>query len=83
MGIGIVLAVIVTILRNRLMRSELLQPDFEIMVKAGFVIIDEDGSRDMHGIDQNQSFLNATLPETCLNLRSDIDESPPCRHLKP
>ena len=83
MRIGIVFAVIVTVLFNRLMRSKFLEPDLEIMVKAGFIVIDEDGSSDMHGIDQNQSFLNTTLPETCFNLRSDIDESPPCRHLKP
>jgi hypothetical protein len=73
----------VTVLFNGLMGSKLLKPDLEIMVKAGFIIINEDGSSDMHGIDQHQSFLNTTFSETRFNLRSDVDESPPCGHLKP
>src|SRR4030042_4881346 len=83
MGIGIILAHIVTILFTGLMRSKLLKPNLEIVVKARFIIIDEDGSSDMHGIDQHQPFFNTALSETCLNLRSNIDESPPCGHLKP
>jgi hypothetical protein len=83
MGIGIILSDVVTILFYRFMRSKFLEPDLEITVKARFIIIDENGSSDMHGIDQNQSFTNATLPEAGFNLGSDIDESPPRGHLKP
>ncbi len=42
MRIGIILADIVTILFNRLMGSKLLKPNLKVMMKSGFVIIDED-----------------------------------------
>ncbi len=41
MGIGVVLAGIVTVLRNGLMGSDLLKKDFKIVMQPGFIIIDE------------------------------------------
>ena len=62
MGISIVLADIVAILLYRLMRSKLLKPDLEIMVKTGFIIVNEDGSSDMHGIFYSESLTRRFLP---------------------
>jgi hypothetical protein len=36
------------------MRSKLLKPDLEIMVKTGFIIVNEDGSSNVHGIFYSQ-----------------------------
>jgi hypothetical protein len=62
--IGIVLAgVVVAILLKGLMRRQLLEPYAVIVVQAGFVVIDKHRGRNMHGIDQRQSFPNTTLTE--------------------
>jgi len=61
MAIGIVLSNIVAILFDRFMGSKFFEPDLEVMVKNGFIMIDEDRGRDMHGIDKHQSLLDPTL----------------------
>jgi hypothetical protein len=73
MGIRVVLPDIMTVLLNWFMGSEFLQPDLEIMVKPCFVIVDEYRGSDMHRINQQQPLFYATLLETGLNLRGDID----------
>ena len=74
MGIGIILPDIMAILFNRLVGSKLLKPDLEIMMQTLFIIIDENRGSDMHGIDEHQTFLDATLFEACFNLGSNIDQ---------
>jgi hypothetical protein len=83
MGIGIILTYIMTILGNRLMRSKVFQPLIEIMMKPRFIVINKDRSSDMHSVDKDQSFSDTALFEAFFYFWSDIDEGPPCRHLKP
>jgi hypothetical protein len=83
MSIGIILAVIVTILRNRLMGSEVLEPDVKIVMKSGFIIVDKNGGCYVHGIDESEALFDGAFSEALLHVRSDVDKGPPRRHLKP
>src|SRR5512139_1124619 len=83
MGIGIIFADIVAVLFNWLMGSKLLEPDLKVVVKAGFIIVDENRSGNMHGIDQHQSLFDPALFETGFNFWGDIDKCSSSRHLKP
>src|SRR3972149_5545761 len=52
--ITIILArIVMTVLRNWLMRSQLFQPLFIILMKAGLIIINKDRCSDVHGIDKD------------------------------
>ena len=72
--VGVVLRAIVTVLAVRFFRGELFQPFFEIGVESTFVVIDEDAGRDVHGIDQTQSFFDAAGAEATVNLRRDVEQ---------
>lgn len=50
MGVGIVLVAIMVVLIDRVMWGEFFQPNLVIMVQAGFIIVYEHGSGDMHGV---------------------------------
>jgi hypothetical protein len=43
-------------------------------VESTFVIIDEHTGRDVHGVDQTQSFFDAAGAEATVNLRRDIEQ---------
>ena len=53
--VGVVLSgSVVVVMADRLMRSELLQPNLVVMVQAAFVVVDEHRRRAVHGVDQAQ-----------------------------
>src|ERR1051325_3785123 len=66
-----------------LMRSKLLQPGFIVMVKSALVIVYEDRSRDVHGINQTKTLADPALTDEFLDPRGDVDEPPPRLHFKP
>ena len=74
-GVGVVLRTIVTVLVVRFFRRELLKPLFEIGMETTFVVIDEDAGRDVHGVDQTQSFFDAAGAEAFFNLWRDVDQA--------
>ena len=37
-------------------------------MEAAFVVVDEDGRRDMHGVHQHQALLDAAFAQAVLNL---------------
>ena len=49
-------------------RGQLLQPLLVVLVQPGLVVVDEDRRRDVHGVDQDQSLLNAALADDLLDL---------------
>ena len=53
------------------------------MVQPAFIVIDEYGSGDMHGVDERQTFSDPTVLQALLNLRRDVDKSAPGGHLEP
>jgi hypothetical protein len=71
------------VLGHRFVRGKLLQPDLVIMVKSSFVVIDENGSRDVHGVHQDQAFSDAAFFQGFLDVRSDIDQPPSRGDLEP
>ena len=70
--IGIVFPCVVPVLADRLVRGELFQPLFVVMVQAGFIIVDEDRGRDVHRIYQAQLLADSALFDACLHLRRDV-----------
>ena len=49
-----------------------------IFMQAGFVVVDEDGSGDMHRITQDKPFLDSTLLNNCFDRRSNVLKRHPC-----
>jgi len=83
-GIAVIFAcTVVAIAAERLVRSKPFQPFLVILVKARFIIVDENRGRNVHGIYQDKPLTNATFTEAFFYLRGDVDESPPCGHVKP
>ncbi len=84
MRIGIILArQIVPVLRKRLVGRKRLQPFFVIVMKAGFVVIDEDRGGDVHSIYKRQALGDAAFLQAGVDLIRDFDEAAPGRHLEP
>lgn len=65
------------------MWSELFQPHLVIVMKPAFIVIDEDRSRDMHGVDQTKTVAHPAFADEFLNLRSNVDESTSAWYLEP
>lgn len=82
-GVGIVFRTVVFVLGVGLFRCELFQPDFEILMQAGLIVVDENGGGDVHGIDQAQALFDAALAQGGFHLRGDVDELPAFRHFEP
>ena len=77
MRVGIVFAgVVVLVLRQRLVRRQLLQPLLVILVQAPLVVVDEHRRGDVHRVHQHQAFLDAALGQAVLDLRRDVHETP-------
>src|ERR1035441_6571515 len=74
---------VVPVLRGRLVGREPFEPFLVIRVQARLIVVDEHGSRDVHGIDQHQTFLDTAFPEAVFHLPCDIEERAPAGNLKP
>lgn len=72
--VGVVLGGVVPVLAVGLLRGQLLQPGLEVLVEAGFVVIDEDARGDVHRIAQQEPFLDAAFVEALLDLGRDVEE---------
>jgi hypothetical protein len=57
--VGVVLAVVVPVLRDRLMRGEPLEPVVEVADQATLVVVDVDRGRDVHRVDEAQGRLRS------------------------
>ncbi len=65
------------------MRSQFLQPHLVIVMKPWFIVIDEHGGSDVHGVDQTKAFGHAALVNEFLDLGRDVDEPASTRHFEP
>jgi len=62
MSVGVVFAVIVLVLLHGLVRSQFFKPCFEIGMKAGFIIVDENRIRNVHCVSStNPSLMRLSL----------------------
>jgi hypothetical protein len=68
--------------RDRLVGREPFEPFFVIRVQARFIVVDKHGSRDVHGVDQHQTFLDTAFPEAVFHLPRDVDERSSAGNLK-
>ena len=75
-GVGVVFAgAVVLVLGSRGMRGEMFEPLFVVFVQAGFVVVDEDGCGDVHGVGEKQTFLDAGFADGFFTVGSDVDEA--------
>ncbi len=65
------------------MGSQRFKPLLIILVEPRFVIIDEDGCGNVHGVDEAQPFKNAAFPHALFHLGRDVDECSARRCVKP
>jgi hypothetical protein len=65
------------------MGRELFQPDIVVVVQAGLVIVDEDRCGDVHRVDENEAFRNATFVDAFLDIGCYVDKCSPGRHVEP
>lgn len=77
MGVGVIFARVVLVLGVGFFRGEFFQPNGKIMMKAGFIIIDEDGRGDVHGIAQDKAFFDAAFLHGICYFGCDVDEGDP------
>ncbi len=83
-GIGIILAgSIMIVLRRRIVRGQFIEPDLVIMQKALLGIVDKNGGRDMHRVDQTDSFPDAAFSNQVLYGPGDIDKASAPRDFEP
>src|SRR5262249_38517814 len=64
-------------------RREFLEPDFVILEEARFIIVDEHGGGDVHGVDEAQPFLDATFAHQFLDGVRDVHKFAAAGNLKP
>jgi hypothetical protein len=84
MGVGVVFASsVVFIGTRRRVRRQLFQPQLIVAMKIGFVVVDEDRSGNVHGVDQAKAFGHAALANEFIDLRRDVDEPTAIRHFEP
>ncbi len=83
-GVTIVLAgLIVAVATEGSVGRKIFKPAPEILMESPLVIIDEDGGRDVHGIDEAESLLDAAVPKASFNFIGDVDKSDAFGGLKP
>ena len=83
MGIGVVLAHVVPILRHGLMRRRFLQPFEEIRMESRFVVIDKNGRGNVHGVHQAETLGDPRIRERRFDLIRYIYELVALRGLEP
>ena len=65
------------------MRSQFLQPKFVIVKEPRLIIVDEHRSGDVHCVDQTKTLRYAAPMNEFLDLRRDVAEPAPIRHVEP
>ena len=84
MGVGVIFAgAIVAVSAGRRVRREFFEPDLVIVMESTLVVVNEDGRRNVHGVDQAQAFAHAALAHELRNLRRDVEEAAPAGDFKP
>jgi hypothetical protein len=83
MSVGIVLSAIVSVLRVRVLGGQFFQPLFKVAVEPLFVVVNEHAGRNVHGIDETQTFPDSAFFETPDDFRRDVEKRTATGHLKP
>jgi hypothetical protein len=69
-------AVVVVVVRRRVERRQLLQPDAEVVVQAALGV-DEDAAGDVHAVHQAHGTTNCPRPHSSQTARSEPSGNPP------
>jgi hypothetical protein len=83
MSIGVVFSVVVVVLRIGFFRGQFFQPNFKVVVQAGFVIVDKDAGGDVHSIAEEETIFDAAFSQALFNLWCNVNKFPPCFCIKP
>ena len=81
--VGVVLAVVVPVLRHRLVRGEPLQPVVDVLEQAALVVVHVDRGGDVHRVHEAEAVRDPALAHELLHLRRDVEVRPPLRDLEP
>ena len=65
------------------MRSQFFQPHLVVVMESWFIVINEHGGSDVHGVDQTKAFGHTALVNEFLDLGCDVDEPASIRHFEP
>jgi hypothetical protein len=82
MGIGIIFTGFVVLVRGAL-RGESFEEGIVVLEQPSLVVVDVHAGRDVHGVDQHESFPDAALLHGRFHVRRDIQIRPPCLGLEP
>ena len=74
---------VVQVLRGRLVGRKLFEPFLVIGVQARFIVVNENGSGDVHGVNETETFTDFALPNELLDRGRDIDEAAAGGDFKP
>lgn len=72
MGIGIVFVAVVPVLAVRLFGGKALQPLFKVGMQSTFIVVYKYTGRNVHGVAEEQSLLDAGFDEACFHLGRNI-----------
>jgi hypothetical protein len=79
MGIAVIFAgSVVPVCGMGVIGNKSFEPCFIVMVEAGFIVIDDDTCRNMHGVDKAQTFLDAGFSESCFDFVCNIKDGSSC-----
>jgi len=73
-GVGVDFAGVVVIERDGFVGSEFFKPDVEVVVKAGFIVVDKNTGGDVHGVDEAEAFLYARFTKQGFYFPCDVDK---------
>ena len=65
------------------MRGKLFKPDFIVMMKSRFVIINKYRRSYVHCVDKDQAFPDSTFSQAIFDLGSYVNEFPPGPDIEP
>src|SRR5947209_142211 len=84
MRVGVIFAgPVVFIFRDWFVGRQSFQPLRVIIVQPALVVVDEDGSRNMHRVHEAKAFRNAAFAQAVFDLARDVDKREPGRHFEP
>ena len=69
--------------RNGITRREPFKPHVVVGVQPALIVVDENGSGDVHGVYEREALLNAAIPQGNLDLGCNVEKRPPSWRFEP
>src|SRR5579864_7456636 len=82
MRVGVVLADVVPVAGDGLVRSEALEPVVDVLDQTGLSVVDVHGGGDVHRVDEHEPVLDSGGPHERVDTIGDVEVVPPMRRLE-